>query len=55
MMCYDDDNQLYIYSQPGETHQIKKLMECIVDIKKWMTCNVLLLNSEKNISVNYRT
>ncbi len=40
--CYADD------TQPGETHQIEKLMECIVDIKNWMTNNFLLLNSEKN-------
>ncbi len=44
---YADDTQLYIYSRPGETHQIEKLMECIVDIKNWMTSNFLLLNSEK--------
>ncbi len=31
--CYADD-QLYISSRPGETHQIEKIMECIVDIKK---------------------
>ncbi len=52
--CYADDTQLYISSRPGETHQIEKLMECIVDIKNWMTCNFLLLNSEKR-GVNYRT
>ncbi len=45
--CYTDDTQLYISSWPGETHQIEKLMECIVDIKNWMTSNFLLLNSEK--------
>ncbi len=45
--CYADDTQLYISSQPGETHQIGKLTECIVDIKNWMTNNYLLLNSEK--------
>ncbi len=39
--------QLYISSRPGETHQIVKLMECIVDIKNCMTNNFLLLNSEK--------
>ncbi len=32
--CYADNTQLYISSRPGETHQIEKLMECIVDIKK---------------------
>ncbi len=53
--CYADDTQLYISSRPGETHQIEKLMECIVDIKNWMTSNFLLLNSEKNRGVNYRT
>ncbi len=44
--CYADDTQLYISSRPGETHQIEKLMECIVDIKNRMTSNFLLLNSE---------
>ncbi len=44
--CYDDDTQLYIYLWPSETHQIDKLMECIADIKNWMTNNFLLLNSE---------
>ncbi len=45
--CYADDTKLYISSGPGETHQIEKLMECIVDIKNWMTSTFLLLNSEK--------
>ncbi len=45
--CYADDSQLYIYSRHGETHQIEKLMECIVDIKIWMTNKFLLINSEK--------
>ncbi len=35
--CYADDTQLYITSWPGVTQQIEKLMECIVDVKKWMT------------------
>ncbi len=37
--CYADDTQLYISSRPSETHQIDNLMECIVDIKNWMTSN----------------
>ncbi len=53
--CYANDSQLYISSRPSETHQIEKLMECIADKKKWMTSNFLLLNSEKNRGVNYRT
>ncbi len=40
--CYADDAQLYMSSPPGETHQIEKLMECIVDIKDWMTNNFLV-------------
>ncbi len=53
--CYADDTQLYISLRPGETHQIEKFMECIVHIKKWMTSNFLLLNSEKKRGVNYLT
>ncbi len=45
--CFADDTQFYISSQPGETHQIEKLTEYIVDIKNWMTSNFLQLNSEK--------
>ncbi len=52
--CYADDTQLYISSRPGETHQIEKLLECIVDIKNWMTNNFLLLNSEKTEVLNIR-
>ncbi len=40
--CYAHDTQLYISSRPGETHQIEKHMECIVNLS-----NFLLLNSEK--------
>ncbi len=51
--CYADDTQLYISSRPGETHQIEKLMECIVVIKNWMTNNYSIL--KKLINVNHRT
>ncbi len=40
---YADDTQLYISSRPGETHQIEKLMECIVDIKNWMMSNFFFI------------
>ncbi len=39
--CYADDTQL-TYSAT------EKLTECIVDIKNWMTSNLLLLNSEQS-------
>ncbi len=39
--CYADDTQLFISLRPGETHQIEKLMECIVDIKQWMMSQFL--------------
>ncbi|KAI2646685.1 RNA-directed DNA polymerase from mobile element jockey [Labeo rohita] len=45
--CYADDTQLYISSRPGETYQFEKLMDCVVELKNWMTSNFLLLNSEK--------
>ncbi len=44
--CYADDTQLYISSWLGETHQIEKRTECIVDIKNWITSNFLQLNSK---------
>ncbi len=50
--CYADDTQLYISLRPGETSQIEKRMECVVNIKNWMMSNFLLLNSE---GVNYQT
>ncbi len=53
--CYADDTQLYISSRPSESHKIEKLKECVVDIKKWMKSNFLLINSEKNRGVNYWT
>ncbi len=49
--CYADDTQHNISSRSGETHQIEKRMECIVDIKNWMTNNFLLLNSEKKVLI----
>ncbi len=44
---YADDTQLYISSRPGETHQIEKLMERIVDIKNWMTIQFLTTKFRK--------
>ena len=33
--------------KPDETNQLVKLQACLKDIKAWMTCNFLLLNSDK--------
>ncbi len=44
--CYADDTQLYISTRPDETSKLSNLMECVKNIKDWMTNNVLL-NSDK--------
>jgi len=45
--CYADNTQLYLSIKPEETNQLAKLQECLKDIKTWMTCNFLMLNSDK--------
>uniref|UniRef100_A0A3Q3KA17 Reverse transcriptase domain-containing protein n=1 Tax=Monopterus albus TaxID=43700 RepID=A0A3Q3KA17_MONAL len=45
--CYADDTQLYLSMKPNESDQLVKLQACLKDIKAWMTCNFLLLNSDK--------
>ena len=45
--CYADDTQLYLSMKPDETNQLAKLQACLKDVKTWMTCNFLLLNSGK--------
>ena len=32
---------------PDESNQLSRLQTCLKDIKTWMTCNFLLLNSDK--------
>ncbi len=44
---YADDTQLYISTRPDETSKLSKLMECVKNVKDWMTNNLLLLNSDK--------
>ena len=45
--CYADDTQLYLSMKPDESNQLTRLQACLKDIKTWMTCNFLLLNSDK--------
>lgn len=45
--CYADDIQLYLSMGPDETNQLARLQDCLKDIKTWMTCDFLLLNSNK--------
>uniref|UniRef100_A0A8P4KLV1 Reverse transcriptase domain-containing protein n=1 Tax=Dicentrarchus labrax TaxID=13489 RepID=A0A8P4KLV1_DICLA len=46
--CYADDTQLYLSIKPDEINQLSKLQICLKDLKSWMSCNFLMLNSEKN-------
>ena len=45
--CYADDTQLYLSIKPEESNQLGKIQACLKDIKTWMTCNFLMLNSDK--------
>ncbi|XP_066523483.1 uncharacterized protein [Hoplias malabaricus] len=45
--CYADDTQLYISAKPDDKHRLKKIEDCVKDVKGWMLRNFLLLNSNK--------
>uniref|UniRef100_A0AAR2IPE7 Reverse transcriptase domain-containing protein n=1 Tax=Pygocentrus nattereri TaxID=42514 RepID=A0AAR2IPE7_PYGNA len=45
--CYADDTQLYISAKPNEDLCLNQITDCIREIRKWMTLNFLLLNSDK--------
>jgi len=44
---YADDTQLYLSIKPEEANQLTKIQACLKDIKTWMTCKLLMLNSDK--------
>ncbi|KAL6455951.1 hypothetical protein MHYP_G00358020 [Metynnis hypsauchen] len=45
--CYADDTQLYISAKPDDKYRLKKIEDCVKDVKCWMSRNFLLLNSNK--------
>ncbi|KAL6458614.1 hypothetical protein MHYP_G00320860 [Metynnis hypsauchen] len=45
--CYADDTQLFISAKPDDKQRIKKMENCVKDVKSWMSHNFLLLNSDK--------
>ena len=44
--CYVDDTQLYVPLKADDKSQITKLETCLYAVKKWMSENFLLLNSD---------
>lgn len=49
--CYADDTPLYLVIMPDDSHQLAKLQGCLQDIKSWMTCNFLMLKSDKTEAI----
>ena len=47
--CYADDTQLYASFRPGQTENavLKKMEQCIVELREWMDSNKLKLNDSK--------
>uniref|UniRef100_A0A3B1JTA7 Reverse transcriptase domain-containing protein n=1 Tax=Astyanax mexicanus TaxID=7994 RepID=A0A3B1JTA7_ASTMX len=45
--CYADDTQLFISAKPDDRVRLKKIEDCVKDVKLWMSHNFLLLNSDK--------
>jgi len=47
--CYADDIQLYCAAEGSEdlATKLSSINECIDELKSWMGCNMLKLNSEK--------
>ncbi len=55
--CYADDNQLYLVISPNfDINQtVDSLQNCVSNINKWMTLNLLKLNEEKTELIYFRS
>ena len=53
---YADDNQLYA-ACPSLNHAdaLRKIDECVCDIRRWLNCNHLLLNEMKTEAILFRS
>lgn len=45
---YADGSQIYVQLKQENTFSTNELLECIAEIKVWMSMNFLLLNDKKN-------
>ena len=57
--CYADDQQLYLSFKPVKSGDkencIRRLEECIVEIREWMMANMLKLNDDKSELIIFGT
>ena len=45
--CYADDSQIYVPLKKADSYSVKPLLECLHDIKTWMSLNFLNFNEKK--------
>lgn len=45
--CYADDTQLHLPLKPTVPAAVERLVECLGEIKRWMTANFLCINESK--------
>lgn len=45
--CYADDSQIYLPLKRKSVNPLKRLFDCLEDVKTWMALNFLNLNEQK--------